>query len=1377
MVGEEQQDESTQEDAPTTPKSSTFDLFIESLDSAIESIDESTKGTLGINIAPATLKAALQLIKQTAIATKSIAKGIKAGIDFIRKSEWYKNLSKDEKAELTDEKIKEQFGIDPPSKERVEDIIKQIVDKTRKRNVGKNTSPKKIKENVLSYLQQTRWYEEASDIQREEAVQKILEELGEKRKKAPSVAKILGKIKDVKKITISEKVLLRNRLKALNEGAKNVLAAQKEAKKQLMAAIKELESSGKISMKQMSSVINRFAKVNLLSDASIDSFVDYMAKVFADAEYAEKMEKANKLRARAKKNVKNKIGVANAIADQLTQVFSIKPTFIPDSVLDSYLELLDMFGGSKAILNPKDIDAVNDMVQDILRVMDEEHSMVESLAEKFDNYSDVVVKEDGSIDYSATVKKMQDEGLIDEGDAVIMRKHKNDIAPKKPKVELTEEEIQEQKDELIEGIAKGTQDSSIFPSADERKLAERFYNLINDIKNLEGLSVKDLERIQALLETMENGYLPHFVDVMVNKMEGKNDGNILSEAIKKAKMIPLSKLYANITAIVKDAKEGVRKAIERTPLVYIDRLFGNFKTQEIFDTIFRKSAKAYESYVIDLRRITDRVAKAEKAVIKSFNRNPTKILLSKFKQQVYLIQKEYESNKGNKEVNPAHKSLEATILAIRNGEVEFYTDKDADLLQQILDDFTNEDTGEIDIDRLYKSFNFAERSSIKVVQENNQFLQEKAVYTAGVIRGQRISPRDNYVHLNTLRKKGSSESVEINDLKDRYKGSTKSQVLQERTGSVSPLNFDVYASSIRGSKSVLMDYHLTDPIRQAKTALAQAKENLKGEDGVMPKDARDILSAIEDSYDKVIDNILNTAHQQSQWYDDLVNHIKKSGYRAVLASTTRVVAELTSNLGFVLLSSPVAFVDGVRIINSEVESPIDVMFNLNSTNTNRLYPEGLSGKLVDQGAIDQKQGSKGGRARGAFVSRLIQMYESTGGRVTEGVGKIADVMISTPDKAVMRPMWFGSFKSKFKELTGTDPDFKKIQANDEAYMRDNKEALDKATDFADEMSVMTGSTTNPFMGLLKTANDADAGAIKKAWNTFNNYMTTFLIFEYHTAVKGIYEAMGNGSLGRLKGLQLLAGVSTRMVMYLFIGQILRQELNKALGWGDEDEELSTEDLLSKSMVSAFSSLIVSRDFGQGMRILTNLGLERTNEEYFEFLRDGEEYDYYRDAIAYTLLPRNADSRGSDIGDALKAVTGPYGSMVKTVDLAIRKGTQDEPTEEEAKERRNREIYQRLLLEVAGNLGFVPFYNDVRKMLLASIYDPLRKSLKFKEEKKAYKEKWIRYFNGGKDADGEDLTVSSAKKYDKKLWKDVFGDDSVWMIKYNRERWEKELLEK
>jgi len=310
---------------------------------------------------------------------------------------------------------------------------------------------------------------------------------------------------------------------------------------------------------------------------------------------------------------------------------------------------------------------------------------------------------------------------------------------------------------------------------------------------------------------------------------------------------------------------------------------------------------------------------------------------------------------------------------------------------------------------------------------------------------------------------------------------------------------------------------------------------------------------------------------------------------------------------------------------------------------------------------------------------------------------------------------------------------------------------------------MTGSTTNPFMGLLKTANDPDAGAIQKTLNTFNNYMTTFLIFEYHTAVNGIMNAIGKGELGRAKGIQLLAATTSRMVLYLFIGQILKQEI-----FGDEDdEELSTEDLLNKSIVSATSSLILGRGFGQATRGVINWGLEKTNEAYFDFLRDGEEYDYYRDAIAYTVLPMDADSRGSDVGDVLKQVTGPFGSMVKTVDLAIKKLTQTPPTEEEAVERRNKEIAQRLPLEVAGNLGFVPFYNDVRRMVLKNLYKDLRKSEKFKQEKKAYKEKYIKEFGDeGKDYDGNPLTVSSAKKFDKKTWDIYFGKDSEWEDKYN-----------
>ena len=53
-------------------------------------------------------------------------------------------------------------------------------------------------------------------------------------------------------------------------------------------------------------IISKFAKINMLSPKSVSRFVDYMGKVFADAEYGAQINTAKGLRSDIKKLSKNK---------------------------------------------------------------------------------------------------------------------------------------------------------------------------------------------------------------------------------------------------------------------------------------------------------------------------------------------------------------------------------------------------------------------------------------------------------------------------------------------------------------------------------------------------------------------------------------------------------------------------------------------------------------------------------------------------------------------------------------------------------------------------------------------------------------------------------------------------------------------------------------------------------------------------------------------------------------------------------------------------------------------------------------------------------------------------------------------------------------
>lgn len=1239
------------------------------------------------------------------------------------------------------------------SLERAMSEIDNIISKSKKRG----TKFSKIPQNVVNYLQGTKVYEESTDVQREQMVRDVRELLGIKEKKAPSVKRILGDLKSAKTFTLTDKQLVIKTIKDLNRGANTAVKSFRIASQILAKEFTGMVKSGNLTIRQSAALVRKFSKVDMLSDASIENFVEYMARVVNNADYLNQISKARKLASRAKKNITKKIGIADAISNQLRTIFSIKPTLIPESVFQNYLSLLEMFGENAAVLSPSNISEVNEMTQDILRVMDEEFSMVEELAQRYEAY-DTKVEKDGNINFAETVKNMLNENLIDETEADLMMKHRSSIVPSVEKTVKTEAEIQAEKDQVIKNILESKKvSSSSLPSRDEVLLAKKFKSLVKNKEVLNNLSLEDLNQIEKLIQNINNGYLPHLSQIMTEKMNAIIDGNKLSSAIKSAKIPRFSKMYAKLKNIILRNKRGaISEAIRRNPLYYIDQVFGNFKSKAIFNSLFERSSVAQEKFSVDLKFENGKIDKAEQEVFKSFKRDGNKTLISKFKQMVYMIQLEHDSNIGNPEVNQASGFIKKTIEKIDAGETTFTMD-DAVMLQEIYDKFSFKDSNgkslEIDIDKLYKSFNKAEVESIKTIQEVNRGLGEKAVFTSAIIRGDKISPRDNYVHLNVLADTKSEASVApttISDFNKSLRPSTKAKSLIKRQGVTSAINFDIYASARKGVKGVLLDYHLTEPIRTARRTIIQAEAALKGNKTRVDTGDRETLTAIKEAFNEVVENLLTNSYTETSIGSEALKWIQKNGYRAILASAPRWVAELSSNAAFAMITNPVSFIAGskfgVRFLNSDVASKS--MRALGSKQTTRVYPnDDMSARMVDSRLLNQTEGVRGGRAEGKVKNKLKQIWNTTGKKYQGAVSVVADGLISTPDKIVMRPMWFGKFSNEFKKITGISPDFDKISEQDEAYMSKYELELNQSTKVADETSVMTGSTANPFMGILKGTSNPNQHITVKAFNAFNNFMTTFLIYEYVTARTGIVNAIGRGHLTKTKGAQLLAGSVTRMVMYTMMSQVL----SEALGGLAEDEPEKPKDIekkLGQAFASTFSSMLFGRDFGNSTKAIVNWGLEEFNKEYLDGLRDGD-YDVYKDSIQYQIVPKSKSGKGTSIGDWLVNMSASLGPMVKTIDLILKKATEGPKKTEGAIQRRSDEISIRIPLEVLGNTGFIPMYKDVRKLVLKSMYDGMAQKAAASKDKK---QRAIDLLQGYENQ-------TDMKRYNPSLWADTFGPNS------------------
>jgi len=1308
-----------------TKDKTTLEKVKDFLDKIDDDLTQFGNETAGMNIAIPVMKAIIKTVKALVSTGITLQEAIQRAASENNVTEQDVIDSINALAEQRDIQGKPQgvSEMELPGYNRMISELEGVIEKSRKRG----NSEEKVMENAMAYLQGSKVYQDASDTQRERMVRDVRKVFGKREKAAPKPKKIFGEAKDVTMITMSEYDLLKKQLRDFGKGAKNAKMVWMRTSQALTKYLKEMVQKGFVSTKQVSAILRKFSAVNMFDEKSIERFVDYMEKVFKNADYAEQIAQVRAMLPRAKKNAQTKIGVAQTLSPLLNQLFAINPTLIPDAVFDKYLFVVSMMGERKTVLDLAESGKVTDMVEEVLNAVDEEVSMSEELAERFDAYEDKVVDEDGKIDYAETVKKMLKDDVITEEEASIMRKYKSNIMPMVAKEPMTEEEIAAEKAVLVGALKEISVDSDGLPMKDERNLARELAKLIKT-DAVESLNITQLNNLLRVIGNINNGYLPHFAQLMVERLTAINNSKTLNTAVSEAKPLPLTTVYTKLKSLV-TGKDKFVELIRRNPLFYIDQVFGNFKTKAIYNAIFERAAEAQAMFKRSVNELNNKLEAAEDAVAKSFKYNGNKTTMSKYKMMTFMVQLEYNSNPNNDTVNPAAKYLKKTIKHIRNGKTSF-SERDANMLEDILDNFTDEN-GEIDNEKLYNSFNQAEKNAIKTVQDINAGMREKALYTAAVIRGDKIHPLNNYIHLNVLHEHRPDEAVSgvafIDSYNNSLRSSTKAKSLIARTGKVAPINFDVFASANRGARYVLMDYYLTEPIRTARKTINETSSLLQEEKAT--RQQRDIFNAIDRAFEEAVDNLLISNFTDSSFGDKVVEFISKQGYRAVLASIPRFIGELSSNISFAIIAAPKDFKAGVGYRGVVLSADASrIMGNVGSKQTNRLFPhDTLSGRLVDTSILEQASGVKGSRAKNDVANKIQQIYNLSLKKYQNVVELMADSLIATPDKMVMRPMWFGSFANEFKRLTGREIDFDKVANNDEAYMADNKEALDEARNVADTKTVLTGATDNAFMGVLKGTIKENQRPLLRAFNTFNNFMTNFLIYEYMTARTGVTAAMGNGSISRKQGVALLGAVSSRMVLY----SILTSTLSSAMVGvfvddEDEDDDKSFLQKVGQAVASSLTAMVLGRDFGNATKAVINQGVEYANQEYLDFLREGE-YDPYKDAIQYTVIPPEKKGQRSSLADLIMNMMGPFGPAAKTADLAWRKATEEEKKKAEAVSRSEQEMNVRLPLEVLGNIGMIPLYKDVRKIVNAQIYKDINNTKKEKPIKGMGKEDMKRYF--------------------------------------------------
>tara|TARA_R110000796_G_scaffold32907_1_gene85732 strand:- start:476 stop:1546 length:1071 start_codon:yes stop_codon:yes gene_type:complete len=309
-------------------------------------------------------------------------------------------------------------------------------------------------------------------------------------------------------------------------------------------------------------------------------------------------------------------------------------------------------------------------------------------------------------------------------------------------------------------------------------------------------------------------------------------------------------------------------------------------------------------------------------------------------------------------------------------------------------------------------------------------------------------------------------------------------------------------------------------------------------------------------------------------------------------------------------------------------------------------------------------------------------------------------------------MYFAAFAAEFEKQTGVslnEQDLRDIGEGTSKYLTENKEAITNARIAADAEVVRMATSVNPFNSILKLQSlKSDSGAMK-AYKVANGYMARFNLFEFITAQKAIRALRYNGDISKKQAVGLLIGITARMTAYMALYTTFASLFDSLFG-ADDEEEIVMEDLLTRQLIGSISTLMFRRGLGNIPNYPISLGIELLNESYGEDLRGGKEYNRFEHSVVFNILGAEDIKDKTTFELALKLLSGPYGPLLQSTER-LRKVLVGMTTSKklETRQRYLDELTERMSIEAAGNLNVLPFYKDIRRIIVKKFFADKRRA--------------------------------------------------------------------
>lgn len=442
-----------------------------------------------------------------------------------------------------------------PEKNRMFNEAEGVFEKSQDR--GRDT--KEALQNSIDYIQTSLWYENATDIEREQAIRDFRKYKSQKEKAAPSIAKVLGTQKP-ETVTMFIKTLRNEFIKAKAQAANIAVRDIKNKQRSIVVAINQMKRQGSISAAQAASLAKRLAYLNVDNPIMVSRYLEYAERLFNNADYQEQLSKAFKLRKSIRRVLKNNQAQVAGMAKDFT---NIDPSMMDD--VQSYIENAE-----------KIMSALKRSVSDTKFVLKE----AVNISEMNQFTEDTIIAQDAKIkkEKLAEYQDLVDQGIISEDMElkdiieVIKSIEGTEIKDKQKKEAELRKYVNKMFDFYSTYINRMLKDGAVDQfSGEELNIDEKSKVIIKQVLAID-INEMSLTDAYSIVESINNFIVNGITDGLeasVRKFNGAKNASDFAKTGIKAK--PLRVLFI----------KGISRiqAYNFTTLpVLIDRMFGGVRT-------------------------------------------------------------------------------------------------------------------------------------------------------------------------------------------------------------------------------------------------------------------------------------------------------------------------------------------------------------------------------------------------------------------------------------------------------------------------------------------------------------------------------------------------------------------------------------------------------------------------------------------------------------------------------------------------------------------------------------------------------------------------------------------------------------------------------